>query len=78
MLNLAIQNFRDQEFYSAELGRATLQLANLYHLMGEEDLFKENLRQATVLFDGISPGEMPRTSELGVDDFTRLICYNFR
>lgn len=78
MINLAIKTFADQKFYSAELGRATLQLSNLCHIIGEEGLSQESLEQAKVLYNGISPGGFPSTPDLEVYEFTKLICYNYR
>lgn len=78
MLHLAVQNFADREFYSAELGRATLQQSKLYHLIGEEDLSQNKLQEAKVLYTGIAPGGFPSTWDLEVEDFNKFICYDYK
>ena len=78
MLHLAVQNFADRDFYSAELGRATLQQSRLYHIIGNEDLLRRKYEEAKLLFSEISPGGCPATRDLEVEDSDKFICYNYR
>ena len=78
MLDLALKNFADRQFYSAELGRATLQLSSLHHMIGEVAQSLEDFSQAKVICQEISLADSPCPLNLEADDFTKFIGYNYR